>query len=351
MSILSAAVPDSPTAAVPLLIILFFTALSFILAKRFGVFRRSDIVGPHRLPQQGAGVLLLVFFITICTWICVQSAYLGYRQSQWKQAGLKNIPANVESLLTTRDWAFLSTVPPTLGFLVMLAAGLFMQEGWLDRLGLSPRKFRPGLFSGIIGFLIAGPPVFWTLMFLNVFYQYLQFQHPAEHVLLKSLGQSQTRGAGILIAIGATLCAPLFEEFLFRGHLQTLFRQMLMRLMAKPIVNEIAEPPLPVLADLEIVPGNEGIAPVSPVMLPYQPIPLPARVLQAAPWHGWMAILLTSLIFASFHPLWMAPPIFVLSLGLGYVYERTGNLWATITIHFLFNSLETMQYMLLIRGH
>ena len=26
-------------------------------------------------------------------------------------------------------------------------------------------------------------------------------------------------------------------------------------------------------------------------------------------------------------PLWMFPPIFLLAVGLGYAYERTGNLW------------------------
>jgi membrane protease YdiL (CAAX protease family) len=38
----------------------------------------------------------------------------------------------------------------------------------------------------------------------------------------------------------------------------------------------------------------------------------------------------------------MSPLIFVLSLCLGYAYERTGNLWVPITIHALFNTIETV---------
>jgi membrane protease YdiL (CAAX protease family) len=64
--------------------------------------------------------------------------------------------------------------------------------------------------------------------------------------------------------------------------------------------------------------------------------------LQPKAWHGWLAILITSLAFALLHPAWSWPAIFVLAIGLGYLYERTGNLWAPITVHLLFNSLETL---------
>jgi len=44
--------------------------------------------------------------------------------------------------------------------------------------------------------------------------------------------------------------------------------------------------------------------------------------------------------FASLHQMDQAPIIFVLSLGLGYVYERTGNLWAPIILHVAFQQHE-----------
>ena len=42
---------------------------------------------------------------------------------------------------------------------------------------------------------------------------------------------------------------------------------------------------------------------------------------------------------------------FVLSLGLGYVYERTGILWSSMPVHLLFNLLNTLQYVLVFMKH
>ena len=39
------------------------------------------------------------------------------------------------------------------------------------------------------------------------------------------------------------------------------------------------------------------------------------------------------------------PPIFLLALCLGYAYERTGNLWTTITMHALFNTTCTLLFI------
>jgi membrane protease YdiL (CAAX protease family) len=58
-------------------------------------------------------------------------------------------------------------------------------------------------------------------------------------------------------------------------------------------------------------------------------------------------VVITSILFAIIHPGWSAPIIFILSLGLGYAYERTGNLWVPLTIHLLFNSFQTAMFLLL----
>jgi membrane protease YdiL (CAAX protease family) len=59
----------------------------------------------------------------------------------------------------------------------------------------------------------------------------------------------------------------------------------------------------------------------------------------------WLAVVITSVIFAVVHPLWMAPLIFVLSICLGYAYERTGNLWVPIVMHALFNTSSTIVFL------
>jgi len=61
---------------------------------------------------------------------------------------------------------------------------------------------------------------------------------------------------------------------------------------------------------------------------------------------SWMAIILASILFAYVHQrLWLMPPIFFLSICLGYVYERTNNLWAPIVIHTVFNGASTLLFL------
>lgn len=52
----------------------------------------------------------------------------------------------------------------------------------------------------------------------------------------------------------------------------------------------------------------------------------------------WLAILITSFIFALMHPVLHWPAIFVLSMALGYSYERSGSLFRPIFIHIFFNA-------------
>jgi len=61
-------------------------------------------------------------------------------------------------------------------------------------------------------------------------------------------------------------------------------------------------------------------------------------------WQGWAAVLLTSGVFALMH-LALAPPsavvsLFVLSVGLGIAYERTGRLGVPVVMHAGFNAVN-----------
>ena len=55
----------------------------------------------------------------------------------------------------------------------------------------------------------------------------------------------------------------------------------------------------------------------------------------------WLAVIVASALFALVHDHWsIRIPIFVLSLGFGYMYERTANLWVPIFMHAMFNGLS-----------
>jgi hypothetical protein len=58
----------------------------------------------------------------------------------------------------------------------------------------------------------------------------------------------------------------------------------------------------------------------------------------------WAAIAFATIFFTLVHmdvasPLAL-PTLAMLSLGLGWIYERTGNLWASIGVHALFNASQ-----------
>ena len=57
----------------------------------------------------------------------------------------------------------------------------------------------------------------------------------------------------------------------------------------------------------------------------------------------WPAIFLASFVFVVFHadaPHW--PALFVLSICLGYTYEKSGSLFRSIFVHALFNAMSVL---------
>ena len=105
-----------------------------------------------------------------------------------------------------------------------------------------------------------------------------------------------------LVIGSAVVVAPFFEETIFRGHIQTLVAHTIRR--------------------------YRGLS------RPFDPIEL-----SDARWIRWVAICVGAFLFAIIHEAgWMMPPLFVLAVCFGYVYERTGKLWAPILMHALFNA-------------
>ena len=64
----------------------------------------------------------------------------------------------------------------------------------------------------------------------------------------------------------------------------------------------------------------------------------------------WVAIVITSLIFATMHGAMVdlrgLPALFVLSLGFGWIYVRTGRLTASIVMHAAFNAFNILVVIL-----
>jgi membrane protease YdiL (CAAX protease family) len=138
------------------------------------------------------------------------------------------------------------------------------------------------------------------LIATEALWKILHREGPYVHDLLKMMGDNHDVRLQVLLLVSVIVVAPISEELIFRGCLQTLLSTWLGRIFS-------AGAPSPRLR--------------------------------------WLAILLTSLLFASVHPWWSGPPIFVLAICLGYAYERTGNLWTPIVIHALFNGTEVVIFL------
>lgn len=321
-----------------------------VVAAMAGVFRRDSIAGPQRLGErESLGMLVLVIGMAVFTLIiaqvfCVTAQGMGKNNSATTATSATTttrattarvvttqvvapLEAPVEGM-TPAQLALASSVPPLIAFGFMVIANRTIRVNGLAELGLTRGRVARGVLAGLVGSLVAVPLVFVASMMTEFVWQSLHYSHPSEHELLNVLGKSSSPLLGVVLVASAVAVAPLFEEVLFRGHLQTLLTYAWVRLGVKP------------RRGFEVIPLEAGFAaPLAPETSRPEP----------AVWMRWVAVLLTATLFSLVHPAWMRPPIFVLAVCLGYAYERTGNLWTTITMHAVFNGVNTVLFMTLMR--
>ena len=113
-----------------------------------------------------------------------------------------------------------------------------------------------------------------------------EFEMP-RHEALRQMTAYGSVTLSMLLAFLAVVVAPLVEEMIFRGLFQTVLRSYL----ARP----------------------------------------------------WLAIVLTSVLFCVVHADTLHwPALFVLSIGLGYAYEKSGSLFQSIFMHAMFNGVAIL---------
>ncbi len=206
---------------------------------------------------------------------------------------------------------------------------------------------------GVRAALLMTPPVA-AIQFLAVRIWRSQ-AHPVELMVLEKL----TPGVAILAVLSTMVLAPLIEELMFRGILQRWLGRFVedrpLPAATRPVIgcsttaengwSATLEPELePLLWDSEYAPPRSTPVDVASELLDvgHQPAEQPSSRSSNLP------ILFTSILFATMHlPQWPAPiAIFLLSIALGTVYQRTGSLLASITMHATFNGINTMLLLL-----
>lgn len=184
-------------------------------------------------------------------------------------------------------------LPPVLYF---LGRAMWHRRG-LRRVGAIPRRPLRDLRGGILGLFVGVPLVMGSIMVIQLVSQWLGHETPAiGHDMLNMLIDSDSALGSVLIIFSAVLVAPVLEEMLFRGLLQSVLVE----------------------------------------------------------WFGasmrWGVVLVAAMLFALVHV--SAVPegaevqvlfgLFVFGLVLGWLYERTGSLWPSIMVHIGFNALNVI---------
>jgi membrane protease YdiL (CAAX protease family) len=286
MVILAAATPvDRFT---PLLLALWLgTAAATAFAT--GVFRPRSIAGPVRIGDSDRlEPLTIIIFSGYGCWVC--AALL--MQFLLKPAGKATTPSDTVMILD-------QMAPPALTVAVVLGMiHLLIQKP--QRLGLTANRLFPGFLRGMFSVFMVLPLMMLMLIATEHLWEVLhwQTQTPFVHKALLLLGSIHSIKLRLLLLLSILVVVPFSEEVFFRGCLQTLVSAWLAQWTGK-----------------------------DPTAL-----------------HRWGAVLATSLVFTSLHDWQSYPPIFVLSLCIGYVYERTGNLWASIVIHAMFNAASVTEF-------
>ncbi|MEM6460173.1 MAG: CPBP family intramembrane glutamic endopeptidase [Planctomycetota bacterium] len=183
------------------------------------------------------------------------------------------------------------------GFFVVKAA---LSEAGVRRAGLVPRRPVRDLWVSAVGLVFGVGLTFATLVLVNAAATAAGYPSPeVNHELLQELRESPSAQRVLGIALAAVVVAPLLEELVFRGMLQTWLLQLWGRR------------------------------------------------------RRWLTVVTAAALFAGVHVglvSWHGlPGLFVLGLVLGWLYEKTGSLLPAVLVHAGFNAVN-IGYVLLVPG-
>jgi membrane protease YdiL (CAAX protease family) len=209
----------------------------------------------------------------------------------WFGAISLTISATEKLLPDLLDWqkAFLDNLILCIGEIMAIAVIIFLARASFARrlkgFGLNLRTIHKDFPAALLNLLSVWPLVAAMVILTTRLGKFIlgpdfEIQPHQELELIRAYSQLPVR---VLIIVNAVAIVPAFEEMLFRGLFQTMLRSILL----KP----------------------------------------------------WLSIVISSAIFATVHANaehW--PALFVLSLCMGYAYEKSGSLLRPIFIHSLFNA-------------
>ncbi|UCC98771.1 MAG: CPBP family intramembrane metalloprotease [Phycisphaerales bacterium] len=216
---------------------------------------------------------LFIWFGPVPMVVLVARAMTQDRLSDWQTAFLQNCVFIVGGAATT-------------AVILLLARAHFARR--LRGFGLDIRTVAADFLCALVNLLAVWPLIMAAIVVTMLLGQSIwgQEYQMQQHQELELIAENPELPLRITIVVVAVIMAPLLEELLFRGLVQTAIRSFFV--------------------------GGNG---------------------------AWLAIAASSGLFALMHANaghW--PALFVLSVGLGYTYEKSGSLFRPIFIHSFFNT-------------
>jgi len=227
----------------------------------------------NNMPLYLPFIPLFIWFLLLMQTLSVTKIFLP-DLADWQEVLLVNISLCASSILT-------------MVLIVVLVRFSFTRR--LKGFGLNAKKIHKDFLPALINLLTIWPIVMFALVATIyagelIWGQDFQMQR---HEELESIALHPQISVRILIIVTAVVVVPVFEEMLFRGLFQTMFRSFTRR--------------------------------------------------------AWLSILMSSGLFATVHlniDHW--PALFVLATCMGYSYEKSGSLFRPIFIHSFFNAISVI---------
>ncbi len=312
--------------AMVVMTVLFLVAYAWIsLIAR--ILRGHEILAfePRRETPWGLIAVVLSFFLLIGSQIAAGLAFAG-------QPDAEPTVAQTDALLTWTAVAILVATLISIGLI-----HLFTKASRAD-FGISLDHVPGDLFIGVYAFLILAPITF-AIQFVFVYV----FEFESHHPLIELLKEDSTGKLFGVVTVLAVVVAPISEEYFFRVLLQSwlerFFRFRVTRddEVEHPVESEIAstgEDEVQRPAGFTLESGaNPYSSPAQVDTVNKESVDL------IAPTASVVSIVISAAFFALMH--WSHGPdpaaLFVLALGLGYLYQRTHRWLPCVVTHACLN--------------
>jgi membrane protease YdiL (CAAX protease family) len=341
--------PDNSSLLLDIADVLLFISSLAVWAIVFWRWRTSRTIVPYEprrpVPWLGVDLALVILAFLVAGAIMQHFAPEPHGTTSSGPAADSSTvvkPANPPKGQTERDAANSKTVSAADLAVNMIAelAMAGMAIGWVvfrvratpSDLGLTLSRIGPDVVLGGATFFAAILPVGQIQKYL------VENVTPYDHPLIKAVKHQPDAWMLSVVAISAIIVAPFAEELFFRVLMQGCFEAVEAKRRWLLTVKRS-------LSGLDPSPQAHGTSVTQPRPIPT--VPELAALSRPAAW----PIVVTSIVFALMHAGQGAAPIplFIFSLFLGYVYQRTHRIWPSLVTHMLLNgsSMATLWYVLM----